>query len=280
MALGTAIKNVARGAKNEGKYLRNRRVSANPTARERYKLSDGEARMRNTNIKEMGTRHLGASGPSLEQRLANYKQAKAAGVKKGSFEYNGRKNVLDRPDANGRASILHTTRTEPVRTRGQASSPVRTEGKASPSVPMKGQATDRVPTKGIGGAPDYSATHAEQFQKTMRKFGQNIAENVPGGKVSNHLMRTAGQGAVWGGVAGGTLSAAQGGDFWEGAKEGAFKGAVGYTGLKTAKIATGAQRYRDIPSNAKEIWGHHAVSKQVKAIKNLHQSTANSPTKM
>ena len=108
-------------------------------------------------------------------------------------------------------------------------------------------------------------------------LGDNLGEH---GRMSTHLMRTAGQGAVWGGAIGGATSMAQGGDFWEGAKEGAFKGAVGWTGVKTAKLATGADRYRDIPGKAKEIWQHHSVSKPVQSINTLRNNVRNSPTNM
>lgn len=49
------------------------------------------------------------------------------------------------------------------------------------------------------------------------------------------------QGAVGGAVIGGTASAAQGGNFWDGAKEGAFNGAVGWAGAHTYRRSIGAE---------------------------------------
>lgn len=48
------------------------------------------------------------------------------------------------------------------------------------------------------------------------------------------------RGSITGGVTGGLYAEAQGGSFWAGAKEGAFNGAVGWSGYKMGMRATGA----------------------------------------
>ena len=49
------------------------------------------------------------------------------------------------------------------------------------------------------------------------------------------------QGGAWGAVLGGSIEAAQGGSFWDGAKQGAFNGAVGVTAIRGAKRAVGGR---------------------------------------
>lgn len=71
---------------------------------------------------------------------------------------------------------------------------------------------------------------------------QNAAANegrTALGLAGKHAVR----GAVAGGGIGGTIEAAQGGSFWEGAKQGAFNGAVGLTAIRGVKRATGATGY-------------------------------------
>lgn len=62
------------------------------------------------------------------------------------------------------------------------------------------------------------------------------------GVAAGHAMR----GAVAGGAIGGTAEAAQGGDFWAGAKAGAFNGAVGWGGYRMGMRATGATSYNPL----------------------------------
>lgn len=57
------------------------------------------------------------------------------------------------------------------------------------------------------------------------------------GMAGHHAVR----GAIGGGVAGGTIEAAQGGSFWDGAKGGMLHGAVGYGGYRMAGAGLGAK---------------------------------------
>jgi hypothetical protein len=79
-----------------------------------------------------------------------------------------------------------------------------------------------------------------------------------GSSVLGMTAKHAGQGAVFGGLAGGTIEAAQGGSFWDGAKQGAFNGAIGVAGARGLKRATGADSYlfgkNSIAGNASRMW--------------------------
>lgn len=57
------------------------------------------------------------------------------------------------------------------------------------------------------------------------------------GMAGSHAVR----GAAWGAVGGGTIEATQGGSFWDGAKQGAINGAVGWTGYRMGMKAVGAK---------------------------------------
>lgn len=73
-----------------------------------------------------------------------------------------------------------------------------------------------------------------------------------GGGLGNTLKAMGGhaiRGAVWGGAINGTISAAQGGDFWAGAKEGAWNGAVAWTGYRMLGRATGATSLNPLSKN-------------------------------
>jgi hypothetical protein len=70
------------------------------------------------------------------------------------------------------------------------------------------------------------------LDEAVEKGGFSSAWTMAG----SHAIR----GAVVGGAVGGTTSVMNGGDFWDGAKAGAFKGAAGWTALKMGKAATGA----------------------------------------
>lgn len=92
------------------------------------------------------------------------------------------------------------------------------------------------------------------------------------GMAGSHAIR----GAAWGGVIGGTMEAAQGGSFWDGAKQGAFNGAAGWTGYRMGMKATGASSLNPfgkggIGNSATNMWrstgGADAqVSKQAVAL--------------
>lgn len=126
-------------------------------------------------------------------------------------------------------------------------------------------------------------TFAGQATGSLKMARQNFSTNMAdkGGAVS-YMGRAAVQGAVWGGGIGGTISAAQGGDFWAGAKEGAFKGAVGVAGFKGLRAAsgttsTGFKSIGDTFSNSKAVWQHHGkgnVSKSVDSIQRLNADAA------
>lgn len=60
----------------------------------------------------------------------------------------------------------------------------------------------------------------------------------------NRVGVSALRGAVVGGVAGGGIESMQGGDFWDGAKSGAFYGATGMAAARGTRQAVGAQAYR------------------------------------
>lgn len=261
MAIAEQAKNVASNMK---RALRNRRVSAEPTARDRWKLADGENRMRNNPISQRGTRHLESDNMPINERLTAYKTAKQQGMKKGSFEYAGRKNVLDRS-----GNIVDSMRVRQPRTTGMGPNNPRTtaSSNSTPKTTATGPDIPRTtarqfPSEGMP-AKDWKGT----FNDSYRFMKQNVDNHLQqtGGSYKSHFMRTAGQGAVWGGVVGGTVSAAQGGDFWQGAKEGAFKGAVGFSVAKTARIGSGARGYMDtLPAVKDAVQMHssrHGVAK-------------------
>lgn len=68
---------------------------------------------------------------------------------------------------------------------------------------------------------------------------RNFAEQGGMSRVGVSALR----GAAVGGVAGGTVESMQGGDFWDGAKSGAFYGATGMAGVRATRQAVGAQSY-------------------------------------
>lgn len=151
------------------------------------------------------------------------------------------------------------------------------QGNYSGPTPRSGSGTSG--TKQTGqlnlGAAIGDGSFATQFNGSLKMAGSNIASHVGGaGGYGAFYGRAAMQGAVWGGAIGGTVSAAQGGDFWSGAKEGAFKGAVGVAGYRTLKAATKASNASEILGNGKAIWAHHGAgnkSKTVVALERLNQ---------
>lgn len=82
----------------------------------------------------------------------------------------------------------------------------------------------------------------DQFSKTAAAFKGNLQRDAV--EEGTTVMGLAGQhairGAAWGAVGGGTIESMQGGSFWDGAKQGAVNGAVGWTGYRMAMRGTGA----------------------------------------
>jgi hypothetical protein len=90
----------------------------------------------------------------------------------------------------------------------------------------------------------------------------NIQKSLTGnqtvlGVAANHAIR----GAIGGGAIGGTMEAAQGGDFWAGAKAGAFNGAVGWGGYRMGMRATGAKSLNPLKGiNSKNAEGNGMIA--------------------
>lgn len=106
------------------------------------------------------------------------------------------------------------------------------------------------------------------------------AANAEGRTALGMMGRHAVQGAAWGAVAGGTLEAAQGGSFWDGAKQGAFNGAALSVGVRGLKNMSGAKSYfsgeQNIAKSASRMWNSTggsdaAISKQAVALLNQRQ---------
>lgn len=84
------------------------------------------------------------------------------------------------------------------------------------------------------------------LQSTAMEEGRTVL-----GMAGSHAIR----GAAWGGVIGGTVEAAQGGSFWDGAKQGAFNGAVGWTGYRMGMKAVGSKANPLNPmAGPKSLW--------------------------
>lgn len=108
-------------------------------------------------------------------------------------------------------------------------------------------------TDGVGGYLHSAASGGFASKKGMnrlKEFGHLAAGNLEhavesGGFSSAWAMagHHAVRGAVVGGAIGGTTAALNGGDFWDGAKAGAFKGATIYTGMRMGAAATGAENW-------------------------------------
>lgn len=215
---------------------------------------------------------------TAQDRLRSYKatRAKAAGGT-GAFTFNGRARQLT---DDGVVTINPNGTT----TKGIKASTPRMEGKASSSPRIGGQATSDPKLKGkMNLAPGGAATQnlTQQMTETATMAGKNIKDHVAAkynGNVGAFLGKSALQGAVWGGAVGGTISASQGGDFWAGAKEGAFKGAVGMAGWNSLRAATKTEGMFDVgnvAANSKNMWQHHQrVSKPVRSITQTAQNSA------
>lgn len=75
-------------------------------------------------------------------------------------------------------------------------------------------------------------------------YAQDMKRNFSEQGGMNRVGVSALRGAVVGGVAGGGIESMQGGDFWDGAKSGAFYGATGMAAARGARQVVGAQAYR------------------------------------
>jgi hypothetical protein len=89
--------------------------------------------------------------------------------------------------------------------------------------------------KGMDRLKEFGHLAAGNLEEAVTRGGFSGAWSMAG----HHAIR----GAVVGAGVGGTTSALNGGSFWDGAKSGAFKGAVGYTGLRMGAAATGAENW-------------------------------------
>lgn len=185
-------------------------------------------------------------------------------------------------DGNAISHGLRREKDEAIVKRGEAAERRSARGASVNDPTASGRATTTPATTGAkvkspkdsgrinleaGGAATENLTG--QITGTAKMMGDNIAAHVGakhGGNYGAFIGKSALQGAVWGGAIGGTMSASQGGDFWAGAKEGAFKGAVGMAGYNSLKAGVKAKSFGDIGHNTKQVWNHHSVSKPVTAI--------------
>lgn len=96
----------------------------------------------------------------------------------------------------------------------------------------------------------------DQFNKVMGAANGNLQRAAMDegrtvlGMAGNHAIR----GAAWGAVGGGTMESMQGGSFWDGAKQGAVNGAVGWTGYRMGMKATGASSMNPFAGNNKGLF--------------------------
>lgn len=115
-----------------------------------------------------------------------------------------------------------------------------------------------------------------RLAQTAKWGGANIMASTGGTwggtakAIGGHMLR----GGVVGGLAGGTMEAAQGGSFWTGAKEGAWNGAIGWGGYRTFGRAVGANgpiKGLNAGMNMYRATGTGKVSKQARALLNQKQ---------
>lgn len=128
-----------------------------------------------------------------------------------------------------------------------------------------------------------------ELGRNFHAGNQNVAMDR-GMSVLGMMGRDSVQGAALGGGIGGAIEAAQGGSFWDGAKEGAFKGAGGLTAYRYAKRGSGATSTfggGGIAQSSKNLWNvgnynNPEVSKQAAALltqrqrDNMARATMNS----
>ena len=244
--------------KNANQYEEMRR---NFSAKDQYKAQQRQARVE-------AKQGRGVNADQYEYQMRQQAKANGSGPRRTQPNYQSSRNANDamrreRESAEARKNLRGrvlerrkaTGSDGPGGSAGGANGPSNNaNGGNGPGSTKQGAAYKLEP----GG--DSSETFMEQVMKSGVTMRSNIGDHIKsnyGGKTSSYLARTAGQGAVWGGAIGGTVSAAQGGDFWEGAKEGAFKGAVGYTGYKSLKVGTKSQSASEILDNGKMIWQYH-----------------------
>ena len=103
-----------------------------------------------------------------------------------------------------------------------------------PNIPSSGLETIRRAESGRVRMSDNAK--ASLYARDMRR---NFSEQGGINRVGVSALR----GAVVGGVAGGGIESMQGGDFWDGAKSGAFYGGTGMAGVRATRQAVGAQAY-------------------------------------
>jgi hypothetical protein len=92
---------------------------------------------------------------------------------------------------------------------------------------------------GSKGGMDQAKKFGSAFYGNLQRAASSDGHGSVLGMVGNHAIK----GAAWGAVGGGTIEAAQGGSFWDGAKQGAFNGAVGFAGARAIKRGVGADSY-------------------------------------
>ena len=207
-------------------------------------------------------------------------------IKRNSSKFRRKKITPESIKAREEAIAVGTARAN--RTSGQSSQTSGQTTQASSTTGAPAQSSTK--TGGAENKPDKSSTlnlgqpigdgsFYGQTMGSLRMARDNVHDYATsnGGYMST-FGRHAATGAVWGAGIGGTVSAAQGGDFWAGAKEGAFKGAVGYAGYRGVKAATKSQGMGDILDNGKAIWQHHGkgnVSSSVNRINQVNRDAAN-----
>jgi hypothetical protein len=121
------------------------------------------------------------------------------------------------------------------------------------------------------------------------KMGANLKNDAGGGwgAVGWKAAKSAGKAAVVGGLVGGVASSAGGGDFWSGAKEGAWNTGIAYGAYRTAGRAMGATSMNPMSKqgpihSAGDMWKSSGISKPAKVLldhKRLNASTQNFMTK-
>jgi hypothetical protein len=122
-------------------------------------------------------------------------------------------------------------------------------------------------------------------------MGNNLREDAGGGwgAVAKKAGMSAFKGGIVGGLAGGTMSAAQGGDFWSGAKEGAWNTGMAYGAYRTAGRAMGASTRNPLSNSGpfksgRNMWHSMSmddgVSKPASALLNQKQRAAYARTTM
>lgn len=261
-------------------------------------------RAKNGIVDTVGKRQLDKPQTPIQQRLEAYKQQKQQAGVGGRIDSKHHSYILDnnqqrtplfnqsqaRNTPKSNVTRIGSPNTSTVtRSGSQSQSTVTRSGQANQSkVTRSGAPKQSTVTRGVqeGENPIYTKNRLDQIKKTGARFLEDGKHNLmeqSAGRPGAFIGRTALKGAVWGGAIGGTVSSAQGGDFWEGAKEGAFKGAVGMTAFKGAQLATSSSGVKDIIPNAKKTLNHYKVapnpnvSKPVDAIMRQRQNvqTAN-----